>query len=167
MRPRESYKCISLRRMGCPALVTAPVSRPDDVSPCPRGERPLVLAAEIVAADASVMDCLRLAAQSGSDLMATLRCRAQATSVMRQMRSALRDLQRMQAEREKTEATVPAPAAQAPQPTDLAETERSAESSPDRAERFLAAGGPPQNLGVGPSEPDVPLDERAREMAEA
>jgi hypothetical protein len=64
------------------------------------------LAADIVAADASVMDCHRLAAQHGSDLAATLRCRAQATATMRQMRSLLRDYQRMQAEREKAEAAM-------------------------------------------------------------
>jgi hypothetical protein len=64
------------------------------------------LAADIVAADASVMDCLRLAAQCRSDLAATLCCRAQATATMRQMRSLLRDYRVMQAEREKAEAAM-------------------------------------------------------------
>ena len=45
------------------------------------------LAAEIVTADAYVMDSLRLAGQYRDHLAATLRCRAQATSMMRQMRS--------------------------------------------------------------------------------
>jgi hypothetical protein len=65
------------------------------------------LAADIVAAEAGVMDCHRLAAQHRSDLAAaTLRCRAQATATMRQMRSLLRDYQRMQADREKAEAAM-------------------------------------------------------------
>jgi hypothetical protein len=64
------------------------------------------LAAEIVIADAYVLDSLRLAGQYRYDLAATLRCRAQATSMMRQMRSGLRELQRMQAEREKAEAAM-------------------------------------------------------------
>ena len=125
------------------------------------------LAAEIVAADASVMDCLRLAAQYGSDLTATLRCRAQATSTMRQMRSALRDLQKIQATREKAEATVPEPAAQPPQPNDPTEAESNAAICPARAERIPATGGLSQHLDFGSPEPDIALDQRTRELAEA
>ena len=59
------------------------------------------LAAEIVAADAWVMDNHRLAAEFRNDTAVTLRCRAEARSMMREMRSHLRELRRMQAERDK------------------------------------------------------------------
>ena len=59
------------------------------------------LAAQIVAADAQVADCQRLAVQHRNDLAVTFRCRAQATSAMREMRALLRDYRRMQAERDK------------------------------------------------------------------
>jgi hypothetical protein len=135
------------------------------------------LAADIVAADASVMDCHRLAAQHGSDLAATLRCRAQATATMRQMRSLLRDYQRMQAEREKAEAamhpaameragwwfrdaSVPAPAPEphAAEPhadNELTEAERYAVIYPDRAARIRANHGLPARLDFGPPEPEI------------
>src|SRR5262245_11262854 len=59
------------------------------------------LAADIVAAEAMVMDCRRLAYEHRSDLTATLRCRAQARGTMREMRGLLRELRCMQAERDK------------------------------------------------------------------
>jgi hypothetical protein len=62
------------------------------------------LAAEIVAADAQAMDSFRLASQYCNDLAATLRCRAQAAAMMRQMQSALRTLINMQSVRQKAAA---------------------------------------------------------------
>jgi hypothetical protein len=131
------------------------------------------LAAEIVAADACAMDSLRLAGQYRDDLAATLRCRAQATSMMRQMRSGLRELQRMQAEREKAEAamhpaameragywfrdaSVPLPAqAEAPDQADLTEAEQYAAIYPDRAALIRATGGLPPKPSFGPPEPEI------------
>jgi hypothetical protein len=131
------------------------------------------LAAEIVVADAYVMDSLRLAGQYRDDLAATLRCRAQATSMMRQMRSGLRELQRMQAEREKAEAamhpaameragywfrdaSVPLPAqAEPPAQPCLTEAEQYAAIYPDRAALIRATGGLPAKLNFGPPEPEL------------
>src|SRR4249920_1057148 len=45
------------------------------------------LAVEIIAADAYAMDCLRLAGQTANDLSVTLRCRAQALAMMRQVKT--------------------------------------------------------------------------------
>jgi hypothetical protein len=59
------------------------------------------LAADIVAMEAFATDSLRLAGEYRGDTAATLRCRAQATALFRQMRTLLRDYQRMQAERDK------------------------------------------------------------------
>ncbi|HME24428.1 MAG TPA: hypothetical protein VKI44_24365 [Acetobacteraceae bacterium] len=59
------------------------------------------LAADIVGLEAYATDSLRLAGEYRGDLAATTRCRAQATSMFRQMRCLLRDYQRMQAERDK------------------------------------------------------------------
>ena len=59
------------------------------------------LAADIVELEAYASDSLRLAGEYRGDLAATTRCRAQATSMFRQMRCLLRDYQRMQAERDK------------------------------------------------------------------
>jgi hypothetical protein len=135
------------------------------------------LAAQIVAADAQVADCQRLAVQHRNDLAATLRCRAQAISTMREMRSLLRDYRRMQAEREKSEAelhpaameragwwfrdaSVPAPAPEphAAEPhadNELTEAERYAVIYPDRAARIRANHGLPARLDFGPPEPEI------------
>ena len=58
------------------------------------------LAAQSVAADAWAMDCLRLAAEREPDLSVMRKCRAQAMSLMRESKSALRLLLRLQARRE-------------------------------------------------------------------
>ena len=55
------------------------------------------LAAQIVAADAHVIDCLRQAAQRGQTPEEVRRCRAQAATMMRCMQSSLRQLKRDQA----------------------------------------------------------------------
>jgi hypothetical protein len=135
------------------------------------------LAAQIVAADAQVADCQRLAVQHRNDLAVTLRCRAQATSAMREMRALLRDYRRMQAEHDKAlnemhpaameragywfkEATAPEPEPEpAPaEPTsydDLTEAERYAVVYPDRAARIRASRGLPARLDFGPPEPEI------------
>jgi hypothetical protein len=59
------------------------------------------LAVAIVAAEAYAEDCLRLADDFRADIAASLRCRAQATAMLRQMRHLLRDYQRMQEARDK------------------------------------------------------------------
>lgn len=66
------------------------------------------LAVQIVLADAHAKDCLRQAAQPGIEPKEVNRARAFACSLMRQMQSGLRALQRMQMERAKAQ---PVPAA--------------------------------------------------------
>ena len=137
------------------------------------------LAAQIVVADAYVGDTLRLAAECRNDLDATLRCRARADSLMRQMRALLRDYRRMQAERDKAladmhpaameragywfrESVVPAPAP-APEPAPPVEdkfasytaAERYAVLYPERAAGIRAARGLPAPLGFPPPEPAI------------
>jgi hypothetical protein len=105
------------------------------------------LAADLVAAEAYLMDYRRLANEYRNDLTATLRCRAQATSLMREMRNLLRDYRRTQAERDKAlaelhpaameragwwfrDASIPAPAA-APEPAETPQpTEPTGATSP-------------------------------------
>lgn len=57
-------------------------------------------------ADAHAKDCLRLAVKAGTEAAEARRCRAQAISMMRQMQSGLRTLQRMQATKAKAEAAM-------------------------------------------------------------
>ncbi len=61
------------------------------------------LAAQFVAADAWAMDCLRLAVSGECEFEVARKCRAQAMSLMREGKSALRVLLRMQAVRRKIE----------------------------------------------------------------
>ena len=138
------------------------------------------LAAEIVAADAWVMDNHRLAAEFRNDTAVTLRCRAEARCMMREMRSHLRELRRMQAERDKALAAMhpaameragywfkdvsqPEPAAEPspsaepaePEPTSLSEAESYASVNPDGAARIRAAGGVPVDLDFAPPKPHI------------
>ena len=138
-------------------------------------------AAQIVAADAHAMDCLRLAAEAGQDTDKAARCRAQAASMMRLMQSGQRALQRDQTAREKLEAamhpatmeragywfrdvSVPAPEDEAPPPTPsepdpaadiAAEAEMYAIIYPQRATRIRALGGLPGKLDFGPPSPEL------------
>ncbi len=59
------------------------------------------LAADIVGLEAYATDCLRLAGAFHADLAVTLRCRAQATAMFRQMRGLLREYRSAQAARDK------------------------------------------------------------------
>ena len=61
------------------------------------------LAAQFVAADAWAMDCLRLAGERARELGVAGKCRAQAMSLMREGKAALRVLLRLQAIRQKIE----------------------------------------------------------------
>jgi hypothetical protein len=120
------------------------------------------LAAEIVAADAQAMDCFRLASQYCNDLAATLRCRAQAAAMMRQMQSALRTLINMQSMRQKAAAAkqsvappkdaIPQPE---PQPDLVAAAEGNATMHPDPAATIRTKGGLPARLDFVPPEPAV------------
>jgi hypothetical protein len=134
------------------------------------------LAAQIIAADAQVADCQRLAVEHRNDFAAAARCRAQATSAMREMRALLRDYRRMQAERDKAlnemhpaameragywfrDISAPGPAspepADAPQSATLTEAEMYATLYPDRAARIRANRGLPANIDFGPPEPEI------------
>ena len=61
------------------------------------------LAAQAVAADAWGLDCLRLAQERYREFDIARKCKAQASSMMREAKSALRELRRLQAAREKRE----------------------------------------------------------------
>lgn len=139
------------------------------------------LAVQVVAAGAWAKDCLRLARGYRSDLAETVRCRAQAMTMMRQMQTALGKLERRQATREKAEAemhpaamqragwwfreaTVPAGPTPPPEPEPaappqefgaLTEAEQYAVVYPERAARIRAAGGLPAPLDFGPPEPTL------------
>jgi hypothetical protein len=102
------------------------------------------LAGALVAAEADLMDCRRQASEYRNDVAVNLRYRALATSLMREMRTLLRDYRRTQAERDKAlaelhpaameragwwfrDASIPAPPAtlapaEAPQPAEPAGT---------------------------------------------
>jgi hypothetical protein len=137
-------------------------------------------AAEVVAADAWVMDSHRLAAEFRNDTAITLRCRAEARCMMREMRSHLRELRRMQAERDKALAAMhpaameragywfkdvsqPEPAAEAspsaepaePEPAPLCEAESYASVNPEGAARIRAAGGVPADIDFAPPKPHI------------
>jgi hypothetical protein len=122
-----------------------------------------LLAAQIVAANAHALDCLRLAAQPGMDAGSARRWRARAAGMMRQMESGLHILRRGQAAREKAEAAmhpaamaragcwvrkVSVPGSAEPDPaSDLgAEAEQYAVIHPPRAARIRALGGLPVKL---------------------
>ena len=62
------------------------------------------LAAQAVVADAWAMDCLRLARERQLELEVARRCQLQAASMMREGKSALRALEKLQAARRKREA---------------------------------------------------------------
>ncbi len=140
------------------------------------------LAVQVVAAGAWAKDSLRLAREYRNDLAETVRCRAQAMTMMRQMQTALSKLERRQATREKAEAemqpaamqragwwfreaTVPAEPAEPAPPTEpatppqefgaLTEAEQYAVLYPERAARIRAAGGLPAPLDFGPPEPTL------------
>ena len=59
------------------------------------------LAAQAVAADAWALDCLRLAQERYREFDIARKCKAQASSMMREAKSALRELRRLQVAREK------------------------------------------------------------------
>jgi hypothetical protein len=138
------------------------------------------LAVRIVAMDAHAADALRSAGLAVNDPAELRRCRAQAASMARNSDSALRELNRMQARREKLEAemnpaameragywfrdcSVPAPESPPPDEAEPQRTEAviDAEAAkyevmyPARAARIRAAGGLPAKLDFGPPEPDI------------
>ncbi len=142
------------------------------------------LAVRIVAADAHAADALHSAALAAGDPEKVRQCRAQAASMMRQSDSALRNLLRIQARREKQEAeshpafmgragywfkeasaaapdhdpapvpTQPAPEHE-PQPDIEADARLYAAMYPDRVQRIREAGGLPSRLDFGPPEPEI------------
>ena len=71
---------------------------------CPINAAEAALAAQHVAGAAHAMACLRLGSLQGADVVMTLKCYAQAASLMRQSQAALRTLQRTQAVRKKRDA---------------------------------------------------------------
>jgi hypothetical protein len=135
------------------------------------------LATQIIAADAQAKHCLGLAVAPGTAPEAAVRCRAQASAMMRHMQCGLRALERRQAAREKAlaalqpaameragywfhEITVPEaepaePAAPPATPAfeDLTEAEQYAINYPGRAASIRAEGGLPARCNFGPPEP--------------
>ncbi len=143
------------------------------------------LAVEIVAADAYAMDCFGLAGQFRNDLAATLRCRAQGTAMMRQVKSTRLMLEREQAMRPKAPAAPVAAPEPAPPPDPVAEAENYAVLHTDEAARIranlrqdlpVANGLDPgitlpdpaiiEALGTGTTPMLCELDAIARELAE-
>jgi hypothetical protein len=142
------------------------------------------VAVDIVLAEANYADSLRLAGEYRNDIATTLRCRAQAASMLRGMRSLLRDYQRMQAQRDKAiaemnpaameragywfrDVSVPAPEPAQADPADpppagdfaaMTEAEQYAVLYPNRARRIRAEGGLPARLDYGPPEPHIVRD---------
>jgi hypothetical protein len=143
-----------------------------------------MLATRIVAMEAHALAALRSAALAADDPAEVRRCRAQAASMARQSDSALRQLRRIQHEREKAynemhpaamgragywfrEVSVPVPDP-TPSPQTTAEPDPQhaqadieteaklyAAMYPDRVRRITAAGGPPPDFGFGPPEPEI------------
>jgi hypothetical protein len=95
------------------------------------------LAAQFVAADAWAMDCLRLAGERRRELEIARKCRAQAASMMREGKSALRMLLKLQAVRQAIEA-------------DEAAANRAAWAE------HAVAGVMEEALGTAPAAPDRP-----------
>lgn len=131
-----------------------------------------LLAARIVAAEASAVDSVALSMQYRNDLAATLRCRAQASAMMRQAQSALRSLRQMQAVREKAEtemqpaameragywyrdASATPPTEPAPQPADLTEPEHDAVLNPDPKAPIRAEVDLPDHPDFAPPAPET------------
>ncbi len=112
--PREAFHEIMLiLRSALPPPLT------DDPADCARRDRAAMagvaallpvtaaegrLAAQFVAADAWAMDCLRLARERRLEFEVARKCRAQALSLMRESKGALRALLRLQAGRRAMEA---------------------------------------------------------------
>ena len=136
-----------------------------------------ILAVQIIAADAHAKACLRAAAQlDGTDDRKAMQCRAQASSMMRQMQSGYRALQRRQTQRKKDEAAErraeldrtgycwrdvsvpadpPAPEPAQPKLTELSEEELYATMHPERAAEIRLHGGVPPSAKYGPPEPEL------------
>jgi hypothetical protein len=132
--PTDTPEARAVRDVAAMAAVTA--LRPADAFEAR-------LAAQIVAADAQAMDSFRLASQYCNDLSATLRCRAQAAAMMRQMQSALRTLINMQSQRQKAATAKQPVAPPEPQPDLVAPAEDHTTMHP---------GGLPPGLDFAPPE---------------
>ena len=96
-----------------------------------------LLAVEVVIANAYAGDCLRLAIEHRDDFTKTLRCRAQACAMMRQVQRTLRTLQQMQAARLTAIPAAAPGASQQPRPTapgpDATPAARDSAAPPDPA----------------------------------
>ncbi len=118
-----------------------------------------MLAVQVIAAHVHAMDCLRLAVQPNQQPEEVRRCRAHAIALLRQMQSALRTLQRMQAARGKVDAAArPAVHApdEAPGSADItAEAEQYALHHRKRASLIRSLGRLPDRLDFGPLSPDL------------
>jgi hypothetical protein len=135
-----------------------------------------LLAVTVVVADFYASDCLRLATEHRDDYAKTMRCRAQACAMMRQMQRVLRTLEQMQAARnraaepaptasQRPQATAPhpdatpaAPPDPSPQPDALAQAEAFAVAHPVYAAqiRFDRGLTPANTARIAPA--DLPTD---------
>ncbi len=142
------------------------------------------LAVRIVSTAAHAADALHSASLAAGDPEKVRQCRAQVASMLRQSDSALRNLLRIQARREKQEAEnhpafmrragywfkeaavtapdhdpAPVPAQPTPEPEPLPDIEADARlyaaMYPDRVKRIREAGGLPRRLDFGPPEPEI------------
>src|SRR6185437_15995765 len=152
---------------------------------CPANPAEAALAAQFVAANAQAMECLRLTHDLATPGTVTLKCNAQAASMMRQAQAAIRTLLLVQAARARrttdtdawaeqiagtlmaekltdppdqppVQPPVPQPAAEAePAPAPVQEAELYATLYPHRAAAIQRAGGLPPDAGFPP--PDEPV----------
>ena len=149
---------------------------------CPVNAAEAALAAQYVSGTAHAMACLRLGSHQGTDVVMTLKCYAQAASLMRQSQAALRTLQRTQALRAKRDAnpvtadaaawaehiavasmtdalTLSKPELASPPPpepaTDAPDVALYEAIYPDRAALIRRHGGVPADVSFGPPDEDM------------
>ena len=116
---------------------------------CPVTAAEAILAAQSVAAAAHAQECLRAANDPAMPLVMSLKCTAQAASMMRQSHSAIRSLQQMQAIRVKRDSNEAAAAA-------AAMAEHIAASSMTTRLSPPAAPEPAQAPPLEPEQPPAP-----------
>ena len=108
---------------------------------CPVTAAEAILAAQSVAAAAHAQECLRAANDPAMPLVMSLKCTAQAASMMRQSQSAIRSLQQMQAIRIKRDSDESAAAAAA-MAEHIAASSMTTRLTPALTEPALAAAEP-------------------------
>jgi hypothetical protein len=113
----------------------------------------VMLAAQCIAANAQALDCLRLARLHRDDVAHVLKCTAQCASMMRQSRSALTHLHRLQAARKQ-----PAAKPATERPRSYTEAESYALANPSSAALIRSLGRLPKKFNGPPLSPGLVHD---------